>query len=117
MEVILEAAANIGEGYHAALGIGVCTNDAFAIGVTAVPNPIADADWDGWFYHRFFDLHATTATISDGVNTGRIAWEVDSKAMRKVTVNDTIFATVETVEVGTSQIEVFFDSRALFKLQ
>ena len=115
-EVVLEAVANIGEGFHCAIGVGLVTTQAFAIGSTAMPDPLDDVFWDGWMYHRFFDLHASTATISDGVNTGRIAWEVDSKAMRKWGANEVLAAKVSGIEIGTAQIEVFFDSRVLIKL-
>ena len=116
LEIVLEAAANIGEGFSGALGVGIVSADAFAIGVTAIPNPIDDQSWGGWIYHRHWSLHATTATIADGVNTGRIGIEVDSKAMRKFGLNELIFASMQVTEVGTSQIEAFFDSRVLVKL-
>ena len=116
VEVVLEAAANIGEGMAGALGIGIISADAFGIGVTAAPNPLDDQDWGGWLYHRHWSLHATTATIADGVNTGRMDWEVDSKAMRKFGLNEVIFASMQVTEIGASQVEVFFDSRVLVKL-
>ena len=116
LEILLEAADVVGSGYAGAVGACVVNSDAFAVGVTAVPNPVDDSDWDGWMYHRFFSLHATTATIGDGVNTGRLAWEVDSKAMRKLPLNETLLMSIQTFEVGAAQIEVFFDSRVLVKL-
>ena len=115
-EMFMEAAPAIGDGFVGAVGAGVVTSDAFAVGVTAVPNPVDDADWDGWLYHRFYSLHHSTATISNGVNAGREAWEVDSKAMRKLPSNETFFLSIQTVEQGAAQIEVFFDSRVLLKL-
>jgi len=111
--------ANAGtNGMHCAVGVGVVSNDAFAIGVTAVPHPISDAGWNGWMYHRFFDAHAITGTIADGVNGPAIAgrFEIDSKAMRKLPENTTLYAIVEVVEAGTAQLNVFFESRVLFKL-
>ena len=116
VEIVLEAAANIGEGFQGAIGIGLVTDQAFAAGSASIPDPIDEQAWDGWMYHRHFSLHATTATISDGVNTGRLAWEIDSKAMRIWEVGNTLMMKMQVVEIGTSQIEVFFDSRVLVKL-
>ena len=37
-----------------AVGIGKVTVNAVAVGISAIPHPGADADWDGWMYHSFF---------------------------------------------------------------
>jgi len=116
MEVVLEAVSAIGGGFIGALGIGIVTADAFAIGQTAMPQPITDINWRGWLAYQFFSLHSTTATIADGGNTNRISFDIDSKAMRKFPLNETIFASVQVFEVISSQIEVFFHSRILVKL-
>ena len=116
VELVLEAAANIGEGISGAFGIGLVTNEAFAIGATAIPGPLSEMDWDGWLYHQFWSLHASTATIADGVNVGRYGFDVDSKAMRKWDTSMTLVAMVEATEIGVSQVEMFFDSRLLIKL-
>ena len=115
LEIVLEAASAIGEGMAGAFGIGIVSTDAFGVGVTALPAPIDDQEWGGWLFHQHWSIHATTATISDGVNTGRIAFDVDSKAMRKFGLNEVLFASMQTTEIGTSQLEVFFNSRLLVK--
>jgi len=102
-------------GFHAAIGMGIVSADAFAVGVTAVPNPIDDADWNGWMYHRYFDLHGAT-TFNPADQSNSLTFEVDSKAMRKVGVNEVLFASIETVESGTATMSVFFESRILLKL-
>jgi len=107
--------AGAAEGFHCALGAAIVSNDAFAVGVTAVPNPIADMDWDGWLYHRFFDVFSLS-TLAAGDNNNWVGFEVDSKAMRKVGVNDTLFMSLETVEIGTCVGRMTFDSRQLVKL-
>ena len=102
-------------GFHCALGACIVSNDAAAVGITAIPDPIADMDWDGWFYHRFFDVHSPG--VFDGADqSNSIQFEVDSKAMRKVGVNDTVVVTLEAVETGAASMSVFFDSRILLKL-
>ena len=107
-----------GSGFHCAMGVCVANGDAFATGVAALPDPLADASWDGWMYHRFFDVHAITSTISDGVNgyTIQQEFEVDSKAMRKLPASDVLCAVIDVVEIGTATMDVFFDSRILLKL-
>ena len=118
LSILCDSVSAIQDGYHGAVGIGVVTSDAFAVGVTAVPNPLADANWDGWMYHRFFDVHAISATIGEGVNAQALVAqiEVDTKAMRKLPLNETVFMSMEVVEDGTSTLAVRFDSRLLVKL-
>jgi len=118
LQAYLTAASAAGSGFHCAIGICIVNEDAFSVGSSAVPDPIADALWDGWMYHRFFDLHAQTTTLADGVNavSAGIQFEVDTKAMRKMRDEDVLTAKVEVVEVGTSTMDVWFDSRALFLL-
>jgi len=118
LSALLTAVAAANEGFHCAIGICVVTVDAFTVGVTAVPNPIADMSWDGWLYHRFFDVHSISGTIADGVNAGTVGinFEVDSKAMRKIGINEVVVATLEVIENGTAVMEVYFDTRILVKL-
>ena len=117
-QAYLTAVAGAGQGFHGAIGIGIVNEDAFAVGVSTIMDPITDADFDGWLYHRFFDIHSVTGTLADGVNSVGVetSFEVDSKAMRKVTDGDVLFAAVEMSEDGTAVADVFFDSRMLFKL-
>ena len=104
-------AAAAADGMTGAIGVGICTEEAFAIGITAVPTPITDADRDIWMYHRFFSIHRTIDTDPRPVD-----FEVDSKAMRKLPEGMVIYAVAEVVEVGTVTAEVYFDSRLLFKI-
>ena len=39
--------------------------DAFAVGVGTVMDPLTDADWEGWLYHTLIDVHVQTATIGE----------------------------------------------------
>lgn len=102
-------------GLHCAFGIGIVTEDAFNVGVTATPKPIADAGWGGWLYHRFFDLYAATANVIDSFQSS-LQWEIDSKAMRKLDLLDVVFMSIEAVEVTNAVMQVNADSRILFKL-
>ena len=104
-------------GFHCVFGMGIVSNDAFAVGVTAVPNPADDMDWPGWMVHRIFDVQSLTATIADGSNAvsavGLI--EIDNKSMRKLGLNETLFGSLQVVENGTEGLEVFFETRILVK--
>ena len=121
----LSAATPAGaSGFHGAFGLCVVTDQAFGIGTTAIPGPATDKEWDGWFYHRFFNLFSGgvidgTAATDDNQSNSAIAAlriEVDSKAMRKTKEGMTIVGIIEVTELGTAAMKVFFNSRLLFKL-
>ena len=121
----LRSASAIANGFSGAFGIGIVTDAAFAVGVTAVPTPVTEADSDSWLYHRFFSCIAGAPIAGaamqdeDAVNpTGAaVRFEVDSKAMRKTGEKEsTIYAAIEVTELGTAAIDIMFNSRLLFKL-
>ena len=113
----LDSANAAGDGYHCALGVCIVNGDAFATGVGAVPDPLADAHWDGWMYHRFFDCHVGDKTAGDvNWNASVATIEVDSKAMRKISQSDVLIGVLDVIESGTATMDVFFDSRILVKL-
>ena len=117
---LLEATPS-GSGFTGAVGIGIASEDAFGVGITALPGPFSDADWGGWLWHSFFHLYATAAQAS-GADVARNAnvdlrMEIDTKAMRKMGPNEVIFGMWETVaEAGTSTIQYVADTRMLVKL-
>jgi len=87
------------ESYGGAWGMAVVTEQAAAIGVTAVPTPITDDFSDSWVaYQKMLNfIH-----FGDGTGTqiyGQMV-EVDSRAMRKVEDGFAIITVVEN-EVGT----------------
>jgi len=118
MELVLNSATAALSGYHGAVGIGKTTSEAFTVGITALPTPLTDADWDGWMWHSFYDLHAVTGAASDGVNavSNYLRIPVDSKAMRKFDLSDTLFVVTEVIEVGVATMSIHFDSRILLFL-
>ena len=101
-----------GNGFFGAVGIGIVSQPAFTAGIASMPTPISEAVWEGWMWYSFFDCR-TGVNPDDGSSIHRI--EVDSKAMRKVSNDDVIFAAIEVVEVGTATLEVQFDTRILLK--
>ena len=56
IQLVLTAAASPLDGFRGAFGICIVSEDAFGIGATAVPDPVADAGWDGWLWHQFYSL-------------------------------------------------------------
>ena len=117
-EGVLKAATAAGDGFIIGLGLAVVTSEAFAVGVTVVPGPLTDNDWDGWFWHHVTGLRASTATIADGVNAvgAFVRVDIDSKAMRKIDVGEVVMGIVEVIESGTATMEFNADTRQLIKL-
>jgi len=106
-----------GERMTGAFGIGIVTASAFAIGITAMPAPIDDQDWDGWLFWRPVQIQAVATLAEDqAFGSTRSEFEVDTRAMRKMQNDDTIYGALQVVENGTVVANAFFDSRALFLL-
>ena len=123
--VYLKTAAAAGDGIFGAFGIAKATTAAVTAGVASVPTPIAEEAWDGWLYHRYFSLHAAgpiavATAAQEALQTANVTAalriEVDSKAMRKCDVNESIYAVIEVQVHGTSAGEWSFNCRQLFKL-
>ena len=112
----LRTAATVADGYSGAFGIGVVKAAAFAIGVTAILTPITESESD-WLYWMPIQLTATaTAPTWAGSGPATARMEVDTRAMRKLELGDTIYAAAEVTEVGAANLDIMFDSRILLKL-
>jgi len=112
---ILTTATNAGDGFEWGYGICVVSGDAFGVGITAVPKPIDDMDWNGWLWHQLGGVFAPVVATIGGVNAVQQI-VIDSKAMRKVGINDVLTLIGQFVEVGTATLEIHADTRMLFKL-
>ena len=78
-----------------AVGMCVVSDQAEAIGVTAVPTPVTDAASDLFFLHQYLMnsfLFASGVGFQD--NVGRFM-SIDSKAMRKVNDDQDVIVVVE----------------------
>ncbi len=115
VELLINQMVAVTDGFTGALGIGIATTAAIGVGVTAVPTPITEVEWEGWLWHQFFSLHATEI---DSVNTAQVrqTFMIDSKAMRKLETQDAIYAAIEVTETGSSNMVVRLGSRMLLKL-
>ena len=97
-----------------AYGETVITDQAVAIGVTAIPTPITDSGAD-WFV---FDTSWARLQFASAVNVHNefIALrDIDSKAMRKVDEGQDLVTVIETASISSGAIVVSF-SRTLIKL-
>ena len=94
-----------------AFGIAVVSDIARATGITAIPGPFTDSDWDGWFVHQFF---AGRYAFDDATGARILSWEyeIDSKAMRKVGGDEAI---VFVGESRSGAVQMLSHVRLLFK--
>ena len=105
------------EAYESALAMAVVSDQAVAIGITAVPTPMTDRESDLFFL--FQDLADQFMFISGvGVQAGNVGRmiQVDSKAMRKVEEGQDLIVVEENSSLqasGTTQVVL---GRLLIKL-
>ena len=95
-----------------AFGMAVVSQEAFAAGVASVPEPFSDADWGGWFVWRSFSYRVEVGDAT-GFNVFSKDFEVDSKAMRKLSPNEVIILVAES-QAGAFSISA--PIRVLLKL-
>ena len=101
------------ETFGVAQGFAIVSDQAAAIGVTAVPTPVTDKASDLWFLYETL-LGATIGDAFAGNMANRgISKEVDSKAMRKVDVGQDFVSVYENEINGCV---VSFTGRMLVKL-
>ena len=116
----LEVVTAIGDGF-ARVGFGLCnvSENAFNIGVTAVPTPLTDIGWDGWLWHALVaPLIGLSVTEADNRGPlGQVRLEIDSKAMRKTRSSDVLVGVAEVSgEIGTATLQFMSECRILDKL-
>jgi len=108
----LVVAATAGDGFLGAIGILNVTNEAFTAGVASVPSPMDDEDYDGWMFHRYFNLFSpSTSPIGNGGSY--VTFPIDTKAMRKTTEGDVLVGVIQVIEAGNATIEWSARTRVL----
>ncbi len=102
------------EDFFGAWGTAVVSDQAVAIGVTAIPTPIFDNDSDLWLAYEFLasDFVFGSAVGFAQTMTHRV---VDSRAMRKVDVGQDLITVIERDSVGSGAVMSAF-TRTLVKL-
>ena len=123
MLIRLTTGSSLDDGFFGAVGVAVFTDAAIAVGVSAVQSPIAEEGWDGWLWHRYFNVFAggvvgSGAATADnqGGESMTLRVEVDSKAMRKLPVGNSVGVVWEATEQGGATVSWAFNSRLLDKL-
>ena len=102
------------ESQQVAYGAAIVSDQAAAVGVTAVPTPVTDSDSDLWFNYEYLssDFSFGTAVGFSNVETVRI---IDSKAMRKVEDGQDLAEVVESSALSSGLVVGKF-TRMLIKL-
>ena len=99
-------------GIVGAYGMAIVSDQAAAIGITAIPGPFTEAEWDGWLVWHSFSMF-----LEFGDATGRFMADraiiVDSKGMRKISDNETL---VVVAESQSGAFSISAPIRTLFKL-
>ena len=104
-------------GFRGAFGICRISENAFGIGVTAIPSPIIDRSWDGWMWHQhYYLMQAVVFSAQIAGGSALVTIPIDTKAMRKVPVSDVIVLMGEHIESGTAVMNVMASTRLLSKL-
>jgi len=99
------------------MGLGVFSSDAFTVGVTALPGPLTDADYDWIYFNTLLFGPALGATELEDSRWQTAEFEIDSKAMRKIKPNQTIGWVFESVILnGGGTMDANVSARHLFKL-
>ncbi len=104
------------ENFDAALGMCVVSDQASAIGVTAVPTPFTDLGSDLWFLHQ---MMFNRFEFISGVGVEPLSnWigNYDSKAMRKVEQGQDIAVVLENSSIVGGGSNVTHAGRMLIKL-
>ncbi len=102
--------ASASEEPFGALAFAVVSEQARAVGITAVPAPITDEASDLFFAYQAFQAYFATG---QGVTWQR--YDYDSKAMRKVNTGEGIVVTIENAH-ATFGLEFINKFRMLVKL-
>jgi len=115
----LSATSVANGGYDCAVGFGIVSAEAFAAGVASMPSAATDSDWDGWMFHKFYELRSNNATLADGVNAAAATFrfDIDVKAQRILRSDDVLFGSWDSLgEVGTATAFLQSDTRVLVLL-
>ena len=95
----LKSSSAVGDGFFGAIGIGVVSTAAATAGVASIPTPLTEAAWDGWMLHQYLVVEDVDGSTGNGA-MDRV--QLDSKAMRKLTEDDSLVLVWEGIETGTA---------------
>ncbi len=109
---LTSSVSSVGDGFRGAMGMCRVQEEQIAVGITAIPLPLTDEDWDGWLWHEYWHLHSPT-TAFDGAAAVFTRGVIDSKAMRKFSPSESLAWVIEGFENGVATMEFSMCSRAL----
>ena len=102
----------ITSGFDVGFGMCVVSENAAGVGISAVPRPLDDPAWDGWFVYW---TGVVKGLIVD--NSASVRINIDSKAMRKIKDTDVVVAVAQGgTEIGAATLNMDLRSRILLKL-
>ena len=103
------------EEYQSAVGMCVVSDQASAIGVTAVPTPFTDLASDLWFVHSIMANQFIFVSAIDFEANSGISKDIDSKAMRKVEEGQDVAVVLENSSISAGSV-IISAGRMLVKL-
>jgi len=103
------------QNWGVAFGMAVVTEQAAAIGVTAVPTPVTDDDSDAWFTYEWILGTLGFVTGTGVFEEGRMI-PIDSRGARKVEDSDQLIVVVEAGLLITDGVAIHGFIRNLIKL-
>ncbi len=106
--------ANI-ETYGCSLGFSVVSDQALAIGITAVPTPESDADSDAFWVYESITGEMKLISAAGFVDPSGVGKDYDSRAMRKVEDGFDMAFVIETNSISNGVL-VGHVGRMLLKL-
>ena len=80
---------------NGAVGVGVVSEQAATVGVTAVPHFDTDSAWGGWLWHSYFAANFAFGTAVGFEPNMMQTIVIDSKAMRKIGDNERLVVVVQ----------------------
>ncbi len=99
----------------AAVGMCVVSDQASAIGITALPTPLTDLASDLWFVHQLIFNNFVFADATGFVESAGEQVEVDSKAMRKVNDDEDVVVVAEIDTALANGASMILAGRVLIK--
>jgi len=103
------------ESYMMGFGAAVVSDQAVAIGITAVPTPMIDQGSDLWFAYENMTGEFAFATAAGFRDVG-LVHRYDSRAMRKVEDGSQVIFVIENGALAASGSDVTHTARLLIKL-
>ena len=95
-----------------AIGIGIVSDEALAAGAASIPGLWTDKNWGGWFVWEAYSFMTRFGDATGG-QIASVQIPIDSKAMRKVSANESVVVMNESQ--GTAQT-LAWSFRMLVKL-